>query len=104
MMNGTMRHEILRNVRCSRSSDINTSQETGEHTPVVRVVSSASLFCGRHAAGQSLLFLRPNPPDVFQFRDICFQKTAKNAAKLHLVRASALTECTRGHPNFVPEG
>ena len=31
-MNGTMRHEILRNVRCSRSLVIPTSLEKSEHT------------------------------------------------------------------------
>src|SRR3954469_23935243 len=104
MMNGTMRHEILRSVRCSRSLVIHTSLETGEHTSVVRVVSSAFLFCGRHTAEHLMLFLPSNQSYVFQFRDICFQKTAKNAAKLHLVRASPLTECARGYPNLVPEG
>src|SRR5215207_2650623 len=39
-----------------------------------------------------------------KFATFVFKKPPKNAAKLHLARAMALTECTRGHPNFVPEG
>src|SRR4051812_29281836 len=65
MMNGTMRHEILRNVRCSRSSDIDTSLETGEHTPAVRVVSSAFLAYSRRTAEQLLLYCPQNRQTSF---------------------------------------
>src|SRR3954447_16248634 len=104
MMNGTMRHEILRNVRCSRSLAINSSLETGEHTLVVGVVSSAFLAYSSAPLGSCCCFGPKTATRLSKFATFAFKKPTKIAAKLHLVRASSLSECARGHPNFVPEG
>src|SRR3954449_8405980 len=104
MMNGTMRHEILRNVRCSRSLVIPTSLEKSEHTLAVTVANSVFLAYSRRTAGQLLLFLHINSSHVFPNSRHLLAKSRQNLAKLHLVRALALAKCARGHPNFVPEG